>query len=129
MKNNENGHWIFYNPNRNRVGDCTIRALTKALNKSWDEVYSGTALEGFLRSDMPSSDAVWHSYLKRQGFKPHFLPDDFPYEYTVNDFCEDFPEGLYVVCLSGHVVCVEDGFYYDSWDSGDELVVSYFSRD
>ena len=36
----------FYNPNplSKSVGDCVIRALSKALNKSWDD----TAIELFI---------------------------------------------------------------------------------
>ena len=33
--------FIQYNPNPEgkSTGDCVIRALTKALNKSWEQVY------------------------------------------------------------------------------------------
>ena len=34
--------WQYYQPNPHHdkvVGDCTIRAMTKALNMSWDDVY------------------------------------------------------------------------------------------
>ena len=33
--------WVFYNPNPKgaRVGDCAIRAVSKALNLTWEEAY------------------------------------------------------------------------------------------
>lgn len=35
--------WIKYNPNPhgNNVGDCTVRAISKALGQDWDTTYAG----------------------------------------------------------------------------------------
>lgn len=35
-------YWQYYQPNPHHdkvVGDCTIRAMTKALDMPWDDVY------------------------------------------------------------------------------------------
>ena len=53
------------NPDGNRVGDCTIRAISAFLGKSWEETYIGIALTGFIMRDMPSADSVWGSYLRQ----------------------------------------------------------------
>ena len=44
-----------YNPNTSKrnVGDCTVRALSKALGQDWEKTYVGLCLEGFLLGDMP----------------------------------------------------------------------------
>ena len=34
------------NPQGKNVGDCTVRAISKALGKEWGEVYTGLGLEG-----------------------------------------------------------------------------------
>lgn len=50
--------WVYYNPNpcgRN-AGDCTVRAISKALNQDWGTTYAGLTAYGFIRSDMPSGD-------------------------------------------------------------------------
>ena len=55
--------WTHYNPNpagRN-VGDCTVRALSKALNQDWYTTYLGLCVEGGLMGDMPSANATWLS--------------------------------------------------------------------
>lgn len=49
--------------------------------------------------------------------------------YTVNDFCIDHPNGTYILAIDGHVVCVTDGYYYDSWDSGDEIPIYYWIKE
>ena len=123
--------WINWNPNPmgKHVGDCTVRAITKATGESWEDAYSGIALEGFLLSDMPSANNVWGSYLRRKGFKRHIIPNTCPDCYTVKNFCEDHPKGMYVVALYGHVIAVNDGDYFDSWDSGNETPLYYFCKE
>lgn len=46
--------------------------------------------------------------------------------YTVQDFCEEYSEGTYLVAIGDHVVTVIDGDYYDAWDSGNEIPISYY---
>ena len=113
--------WKLYNPNPSngqRVGDCTVRALCKAIGQDWETTYVGLSLFGFSLSDMPSANRVWGAYLKKNG----------QYVYTVDDFCRDHPTGIYVLGIDGHVVCVKDGYYYDTWDSGEEVPIYYWER-
>lgn len=116
------------NPDGNRVGDCTIRAISKALNQSWETTFAGVAVEAMAVYNMPSADVVWNNYLKRKGLKRYIIPDNFPEDYSVRDFCRDNPEGTYILALSGHVVTVIDGKYYDTFDSGREAVIYYWQR-
>ena len=123
--------YVFYNPNpQNKlVGDCVIRAICKLTNRSWEDVYLDVALQGFMMHDMPTSNHVWSTYLKSIGFVPHLLPDTCPDCYTVKDFCTDFPTGTYLLAIGSHVVAVENGMYYDTWDSGDELPIFYWQKE
>lgn len=121
------GEWVRYNPNpfgRN-VGDCTIRALSKALDKGWDEVYAALAIRGYMMGDMPSANYVWGAYLEDCGF----VRDLAPAGETVREFVAAHPRGTYVLALSGHVVCAQDGVIYDSWDSGNEIVLYFWHRE
>ncbi len=116
------------NPNGKRVGDCTVRAISKALGQTWEQTYVGLALQGFLMGDMPSADHVWGAYLRKNGFVRRILPDTCPDCYTVEDFAADHPRGVYLLAIPGHVVCVADGDYYDTWDSGGEVPVYFWER-
>ena len=120
--------WKYYNPNPTgaHVGDCSVRAVTKATGEDWDTAYCGVSLQGMIMKNMPSANAVWGSYLRRKGFKRKMLPDECPECYTVEQFCEDNPEGLYVVAVQNHVLTVLDGDYYDAWDSGKETPIFYY---
>lgn len=123
--------WIYYNPNPTgrHVGDCSVRAVSKATGEDWDTAYCGIALQGMLTKNMPSSNDVWGSYLRRKGFKRKMLPDECPDCYTVEQFCKDHPTGLYVVAVNNHVLTVLDGDYYDAWDSGNEIPIFYYYID
>lgn len=117
------------NPAGKSVGDCTIRALSKALGQTWDETYVGLCLEGFLQKDWGNADAVWGPYLHRHSFQRHLIPDDGLEAYTVADFAADHPEGTYILSMPGrHVLCVQDGRWWDSWDSGNEIPVYFWSK-
>ena len=120
-----------YNPNpeRNRVGDCTVRAISKALNESWDDAYDRLCAKGFELGDMPSADAVWGAALISAGFRRRVVPDTCPVCYTVRDFAADHPRGTFVVAVSGHVLTVQDGDWFDSWDSGGEIPIYYYFRE
>ncbi len=65
----------YYNPqpNEKSIGDCTIRALSKALGQTWEETYVGLALEGFCKGDLPNADNVWGPYLKKHGFHRYYF--------------------------------------------------------
>lgn len=120
--------FIYYNPNPNGsyVGDCTIRALSKAFDVPWHKVYADLAIQGYAMADMPSSNRVWGQYLRDAGYRRYILPNTCPECYTIKEFCEDNPNGTYIVGTGTHVVTVKDGDYYDSWDSGDETPIFYY---
>lgn len=122
--------YIPYNPNPslNRVGDCTVRAISKALDQEWEQTYAGLTAYGYMLCDMPSANHVWGAYLRRNGFDRYIVDDHGDDFYTVEDFCRDHPNGVYVLAIPGHVVCVKDGYYYDSWDSGQEIPQYYWAR-
>lgn len=122
--------WIEYlnNPFGLRVGDCVIRAISKALDMRWEDVYIELSVQGLMMGDLQSSNAVWSAYLKHKGFKRHTV-DDCPDCYTVEDFCRDHPQGIYVIGTGSHAVAVVNGCYYDAWQSGNETPVYYFEKE
>lgn len=111
------------NPSAQRVGDCTVRAISTATDKSWEDTYIGMCLQGLISHDMPSANHTWGDYLEAQGWERCVIPTR---GYTVCDFCADHPQGRYILAISGHVVACVNGDYYDTWDSGREVVVYYW---
>ena len=121
----------YYNPNPdgNLVGDCVIRAISKLTGQDWETTYIDIALQGFIMKDMPSSNSVWGAYLKDNGYSVYAVPNTCPGCYTIKDFCIDFPKGKYLLSMGTHVVTVEEGDYYDTWDSGIEKPIYYYTKE
>lgn len=117
------------NPQAARVGDCTVRAICKATGQDWEKTYIDLCIYGLIHADMPSANSVWGDYLHDKGFKRSIIPNACPACYTVADFTNEHKQGTYVLGLNGHVVCVCDGSYYDSWDSGGENPVYYWEAE
>lgn len=108
------------NPTGRRVGDCAVRAVSKALDVDWETAYLMLVSNGFFMGDMPSSDSVWGATLRQHGFIRESLPDACPDCYNVIDFIMQYPTGTYVLGFGGHTATVKDGVLYDSWDSSME---------
>ena len=120
--------YIYYNPNPcgRSVGDCAVRAIAKALKIDWETAYLTIMMNGFAMCDMPSSDSVWGSVLRENGFYRKAIPNTCPDCYTAEDFCADHPIGTYVLGFGGHVATVHDGDLYDSWNSSKEIPQFYW---
>jgi hypothetical protein len=119
-----------YNPNPagRRVGDCSVRAVSKALETDWETAYSLIAANGFAMGDMPSADSVWGAVLRQNGFYREAIPNTCPDCYTAKDFCRDHPTGTFVLGFGGHVATVVDGTIYDSWNSENEIPQYFWFR-
>lgn len=117
------------NPYGRRVGDCTVRAISIALNQDWFLTYWGMCLEGAYLGNMPDGNEVWGSYLAKHGFVRDDLPNKCPACYTVRDFAADHRAGVYVLGTQKHAVAVIDGNYVDAWDSGDEVPVYVWRKE
>lgn len=123
--------FVFSNPNPSGsyVGDCVVRAISITSDKSWYDVFVELCLQALIMYDMPSSNRVWNEYLKSKGYKRYIIPSDCPNCYTVRDFCGEYFKGRYILGTGSHVIAVIDGNYYDTWDSGDESPIYYWTKE
>ena len=123
--------FVEYNPNpeQNLVGDCVIRAIAKLMGTDWGTAYVGVVVQGYKMKDMPSSNRVWSAYLQEHGYKRHTLPDTCPDCYTVADFAKDHHFGRFLLATGTHVVSIENGDHYDTWDSGNESPLYYYVKE
>lgn len=117
------------NPSGRSVGDCSIRALSVALDVDWETAYALAALNGYLMNDVISSNSVWGSVLRQNGFYRHSIQNTCPDCYTVEDFARDHPHGVYVVGTGNHVATIRDGMIFDSWDSSREIPQYYWTKE
>lgn len=122
--------YVYANPNPLglHTGDCVIRALSILLDQSWDKTYTDICLTGYSMGMMPSTNAVHQQYLKQYGYKMQLLPSNCPNCITVREFSEMYPKGRFLLATGDHVVTLIDGAYYDIFDSGNDIVIYYFTK-
>ena len=111
------------------TGDCVIRALCKVTGKEWLQVFDD--LTPYVREVQanPNAPQVYSKYLEDNGFKwVGIAAKKGSKRPTVQSFAKDHKEGTYILRVAHHVVTVEDGYFYDTWDSGDCSLYGYYVK-
>lgn len=126
----DNMSYVYYNPNPvgRFVEDCSVRAISRALDIDWEDAFAKIAAAAFNMGDMMHSNSVWGAVLRQNGFYREAIPNTCPDCYTAEDFCNDNPDGTYVLGFGSHVATVVDGTLYDSWDSSQEIPQYYWYK-
>lgn len=117
------------NPVGRRVGDCAVRAVSKALNTSWEAAYLMLAINGLQMGDVMSGNDVIAATLRKNGFRKANVPNTCPDCFTVKDFVELNPTGTFVLGTGTHVVAIDGGQHFDTWDSSDEPILYVWYED
>lgn len=121
----------YFQPNdkdtKDKYGDCAVRAICKAENLSWLDAYD-----------------IMYKYARevqcpmniKQGYE-HILKS-LGYEYghfkhggkrpNVKKFATEHKDGTYICVCANHYVCIKNGHYYDTWDSGEVHLYSYWYK-
>lgn len=123
--------YMHYNPNPlgKAAEDCTVRAISKLTNSTWDNAYFTVMIGGYLEKTMPDQKSAINTLMEYLGYKRHEIPDTCPKCYTIKEFTRDFPRGSYLVATGSHVVAVINGNYYDAFDSGNEVPLNYWRKE
>lgn len=136
--------WIKYNPNpqNNNTGDCSIRAYCKAENLDWNDAYDMASKLGKEMAMICDDHKVVDKILTEKfGYTYHkgdhcFVKDkdgngklEKGKKKTINEFAIEHPKGKYILWVHAHIVTVIDGYYYDSWDSGNKKINGYYTKE
>ena len=121
--------YVNLNPMRRHTNDCVIRAIALVTGMSWEETYMELANQGLALCDLMENNSTWGTYLKEHGWIQGILPNTCPVCYTLKDFCNDYPIGTYLVATGSHLIGVVNSDYYDTTDSGSEIVTYFFRKD
>lgn len=129
--------YVYYQPNskdvKDEYGDCTIRALCKALGVTWLEAFDATIpilRENQVVNIFGAPVEVRNKFLQALGFtytgvsakKGSTRP-------TVDSFAKEHPHGTFILKVAHHVVACVDGKYYDTWDSGYKSLYGYYEKE
>lgn len=126
----------FYNPNPSykkrkngkwKKPDCVLRALSKALDLSWEETFKVTVEEALKQFTVQNDNDVYKAILLRNGYEYHAVPAG--RKPTVNEFAEEHPNDMCVLSVANHLVYADSGKFYDTGDwSGSCKVYSYYIK-
>lgn len=108
----------FYNANAlgKFHNDCTIRSISLAEGKSWNETYEELSdiaqRNGIILDDVNFIEPFLDSRYERQCFDEKY----------VGEFAEEHPYGIYLITMNGHITCCIDGIIYDTFDCRDRIM-------
>lgn len=126
----------YYQPNekdlKDKYGDCTIRALSKALDCSWLEAFDLTI--PFCREyqcsnifNLPSQ--IESEIMAKLGFDYTGVSNKSGTKRpTVKSFALSHKMGTYILNVANHEVACVDGIYYDTWDCGNKSLYGYYTK-
>ena len=104
----------------NAVNDCTVRAISRATGCSWDEAYQDLSNHARYLGVMPDNVVYIDTYLTNNFTEIYGCKHC--NQMTVGEFVEQHPHGTYLITMSGHITCAEDGVIYDTFDPSDRYV-------
>lgn len=110
--------YTYYNNNARGLfeNDCTVRAISMATGRSWDEVYESLSdIAQFEGTMMDDRDFIIR-YLNNKYEEVPYLSK------TVGEVAEDYPNNILLITMNGHITCSKYGIIYDSFDPRDRLV-------
>lgn len=125
---------VFKSTKNKTTSDCTIRALMKLEGMRWEDAYIILAQSGLIVHDvMNATKSIQHALGRRLGYQrgASTKPGKGQKWPRVAEFVKNYPNPnhkLYIF-TTGHVIAAEGGKYFDSWDSGNCTVRSYFFKE
>lgn len=120
-----------YNPNPKNlvVGDCVIRAITKALDTDWYDIYDQLTKLGREECAPLTHKITFEKFIISKGFIQGVIPrpQKGTKSVTVDSFAKDHQTGTFLLSTAHHLICVKDGMFYDlSPDFGTCKVYKYW---
>lgn len=125
-----------YNPNpyhkkgtKATHGDCVIRAICKAANLDWFDVYDMLCKRGRELGDFGDRITVYPTVLKDLGFiEVSVKREKGKKAMTVESFIKEHPTGTYILRLAHHATAIVEGVCYDTWYPQTDTVYRYFEK-
>jgi len=108
------------NPRNRRVNDCTVRAISLATGRSWDETFEELSKFAQIQAIMPDDVTYIDEYLEENFEKICGCKNKI--RISVGDFVKEHPTGIYLITMNGHITCCIDGIIYDTFNPKDRFV-------
>lgn len=123
----------YFQPNKldlkDESGDCAVRAVCKAEGLNWLDAYD--IMYKYSREvQSPMNCKVGFEHIMRSlGYTYHGVSNKKGSKRpTVDSFAKDHKGGTFILVVSNHYVCCQDGIYHDIWDSGRKSLYGYWEK-
>lgn len=108
------------NPRQRKVNDCTVRAISLATGRTWDQTFEELGKVAQAQAIMPDDTTYIDEYLERRFRKVCGYNDVI--RITVGEFVDTHPQGTYLITMRGHITCAIDGCIYDTFNPSERFV-------
>lgn len=121
------------NPKQKKCGDCVIRAISVALDMTWEDTIRDMTEFGIKKGYIINDQKLYPLYLKEKGFIEMKEPrSSSNLKMSVNETIRKgyFKESDVVVANVGshHVVCIKNKMVLDTWDSTNQTMHKYWIK-
>lgn len=111
--------FLNLNPLDKLEEDCVCRALSLGLNLPYEIAHNKLCCIGEL-FDCEKLCVGCYKYLLDEIYNLERVGN---YKgYTIHKFMEQYPIGVFIIRVDGHLTCVIDGILYDTWDCRNEII-------
>ena len=129
-KDTETFKYYNANPNNNHVADCVVRAISTALNQSWEQTYSELCMLGLEMYSMPNSKEVYTKYIESKGWRKCKQPRKSDNTKYIGKEFVKIIKGTVLAHIGGHhIVCIKDNKVLDIWDSTNGCIGNYWIKE
>lgn len=108
----------FYNENPLGLfsDDCTVRSLSCATRRSWDDVYDELSDLAQKKGTMMDNREFVIDYLDSRYERVPYLP------YKVGEVAINYPNNIILCTMNGHICCIKYGIIYDTFNPSNRIV-------
>ena len=110
--------YLNVNPEKKRISDCVTRAIHFTTKIPYGKVRKKLFHTARLL-DCEKLCMTCYSFLIEQVLKCKRVNCD---NMTIDDFCEYYPYGTYLVRMEGHISSIVNSTCYDIWDCRDKIL-------
>ena len=128
-------HYYNANPHNKFTDDCVIRALSTAMNQSWEQTFNELCKISVKYGLMPTDIKCYGRYLKEKGWIKHSQPRKSDNsKYTGKEFVKkvliNTSQHVNVIAHIGghHIVAVINGKINDTWDCTNGCIGNYWTK-
>lgn len=109
--------YVNVNPSGARTDDCVTRAISLASGYDYFDIQEKLVLTSKLFGCDRLARCCYQNLLEKVfGYIPVYCKG-----MTVEEFCEEYPIGVYLIRVPNHLTTVINGIVRDTWDTSSQL--------